>query len=367
MTDNGSDGRSAPATDLTLVTNDLFGELELTPDQAEALRESASKATEFAGRARAANTLTAYRSAWKAFSGWCRHVGLPPLTGSPKVIALYLASAADRLSVATLELHLSAIVAVHRSAGVPIDRKHRDIATVLEGIARSKSDRRPRKVAPILPPLLLRMVRSLPRTPKGVRDRALILIGFGAALRRSEIVALDLADLKILDRGVIITIRRSKGDQKGEGQEVAIERSSELDVDVVDALKAWLAVRGRQPGPLFIPADGGGALRHDRGGLTGQTVARIVKAAAADVECDPKTVSGHSLRAGLATAAAAQDAQLHDIMRHTRHKNADVAAGYIREASLWKRNVSGLVFSDFSNGDNHTAAKRDAKKKPRNI
>lgn len=216
---------------------------------------------------------------------------------------------------------------------------------MLEGIARTKGRRPTRVAAPILPEILVRLVTGLPDTPKGVHDRALILLGFGGALRRSELVALDRADLAFRDRGVTVTIRRSKTDQQGIGEELAVYGSPQPAIDVVAALTAWLALRGEAPGPLFLQADGGGVLRPDRGRLAGQAVARIVKAAAARAGYDPTKFAGHSMRAGPATAAADRDAHLHDIMRQTRHKSADVARRYIRDADLWKRNVSELVFA----------------------
>lgn len=330
---------------LTVVETALFGALEVPGDRADAIRDLAARAAAFASRARAANTIATYRSAWGAFTAWCRDLGFPPLAGDPQVIGMYLAKAAERLSVATLEVHLGAIVAAHRTVGVPVDRQHYFIRSVLEGIARTKGRRPTRVAAPILPEILVRLVSGLPDTPKGVRDRALILLGFGGALRRSELVALDRADLAFRDRGVTVTIRRSKTDQQGTGTELAVYGSPQPTIDVVAALTAWLALRGEDSGPLFLQADGGGTIHPDRGRLAGQAVARIVKAAATRAGYDATKFAGHSLRAGLATAAADRDAQLHDIMRQTRHKSADVSRRYIRDADLWKRNVSELVFT----------------------
>ncbi|MCW2241589.1 site-specific integrase [Azospirillum canadense] len=230
--------------------------------------------------------------------------------------------------------------------GASLNRKHYFIRSVLEGITRTKGRRPTRVAAPILPDILLRMVDSLPATAKGVRDRAVILLGFGGALRRSEIVALDLADLEFRDNGVQVLNGRSKTDQHGERQEVAIYGSPNPAIDAVAALQAWLTVRGDAPGRLYVQADGGGNIRLDRGELAGQPVVRIVKLAAARAGYDSEKSAGHSLRAGLATSAANRDAQLHDIMRQTRHKNACVARRYIRDAEMWKRNVSQLVFLD---------------------
>ncbi|MBP2315465.1 site-specific integrase [Azospirillum soli] len=339
---------------LTTVQTAMFGELEVPGGRADRVREIAARAAAYASRARADNTIDTYRSAWNAYTAWCGDLGFQPLAGDPEVVGMYLAKAADRLSVTTLEVHLSAITAAHRTVGASFDRKHYFIRSVLDGIARTKGRRPTRVAAPILPEILARMVANLPSTPKGVRDRAIILLGFGGALRRSEIVALDLADIEFRDRGVKVVIGRSKTDQQGEGQEVAVYGSPVAAIDVVAALKAWLDLRGDAPGPLFVQADGGGKIRIDRGRLAGQAVARIVKGAAERAGYDPTKFAGHSLRAGLATSAANKDAQLHDIMRQTRHKNADVARRYIRDAELWKRNVSQLVFAEAGDGDGNT-------------
>ncbi|CAO3425162.1 JAB domain-containing protein [Azospirillum doebereinerae] len=130
----------------------------LLSGRAAAIRDLAARAAAFASRARAANTVATYRSAWGAFTAWCRDLGFPPLAGDPQVIGMYLAKAAERLSVATLEVHLGAIVVAHRTVGVPIDRQHYFIRSVLEGIARTKGRRPTRVAAPILPEILVRLL-----------------------------------------------------------------------------------------------------------------------------------------------------------------------------------------------------------------
>ena len=262
---------------------------------------------------------------------------------------MYLAAAAEgrspesaALSVATLRLHLSAIVAAHRLLGRSLDVKSGPIATVMAGIARERGTRQ-RQVTPLLGDRLKALLHEMPGTPRGVRDRALLLIGFGGALRRSEITALDLSDIEIIEgKGLKVTITRSKGDQYGEGQEVAIYRSPDPAICPVEALRSWLLLRGDDKGPLFLNMHRGGKPGCNR--LSNYDVVRIIKAAVGRIGIDPATYSGHSLRSGLATTAGLLDAPLTAIMAQTRHKSVQVARRYVRNAELWRQNVTERIF-----------------------
>jgi integrase len=221
-----------------------------------------------------------------------------------------------------------------------LDLRHPAIASVLAGIARTLG-RRQAQVAPILAADLARMLDALPNSPGGMRDRALLLIGFGAALRRSELAALDLEDVSLTEAGLKVLVRFSKADQEGRGQEVGVHRGETPATCPVAAREAWLACRGRGEGPLFQRVLKGGRVRSVR--LCDRSIARIVKTAVGRVGLDPGRYSGHSLRSGLATAAAIAGADLGNIMTQTRHKSAEVARRYIRDADIWRNNVSRLV------------------------
>ncbi|MCW2242289.1 tyrosine-type recombinase/integrase [Azospirillum canadense] len=311
------------------------------PTASGALERSVDRARAYAAQARAANTARAYRAAWDAFVGWCAARALDPWANDPAAVALFLADeAAAGRKMSTLRLRLAAIAANHRAIGTPLDTRDARLRAVLAGVARVHGSR-PRQAAPLRPAQLRDMVAALPGTPAGARDRALLLLGFAAALRRSELVALERADVRRDERGLLLLIRASKTDQGGEGQEVAVPKGRSAATCPVAALDAWLAVRGDGPGPLLRAVSKAGRVLER--GLHPGTVADVVKAAAWRIGLDPALLSGHSLRAGLATAAAAQGAQLHQIMKQTRHKSADVARTYIREAELWQDNVAGLV------------------------
>jgi integrase len=169
-------------------------------------------------------------------------------------------------------------------------------------------------------------------TLRGKRDRALLLLGFAGALRRSELVNLDVADLAFSERGLDVTIRRSKTDQEGEGQHVAIPHGSRLKP--VEAMKDWLEASGIEAGPLFRPITRGSNLQAGR--LTDRSVANIIKGYAASAGLVVADFSGHSLRSGFVTTAADRGADLVRIMDQTRHKDPRTVKGYIRRADRFK-------------------------------
>jgi len=211
--------------------------------------------------------------------------------------------------------------------------------------------------------------RTVPDTPPGAREaivareRAMLLLGFGAALRRSELVALTLGDVETVPgRGLKLLVRRSKTDQQGQGHDIAVwANPDEPGVCPLAALEAWLAHRRTAPDldwtatpsvraerPLFCAVTKAG--RVTGAALSDKAVARLVKQAARDAGLDPERYSGHSLRAGLATAAGDAGAGLAELMRQTRHKSTEVALGYLRPADLWRNNVTEGVFRQKSRG-----------------
>ncbi|MGI4800379.1 MAG: site-specific integrase, partial [Janthinobacterium lividum] len=324
------------------------------------LQDLHERAAGYATRARGAGTLRTYRSAWRAWEAWCASLGRAPLPGEPRLLAMYAVHCADRgLSVSSLRVHLAAILAAHRLAGLPLDANDPRLAMVVEGIVRSRGTRPRRQAAAAVPATLRQMLaaRLAPPSPLGLRDRALLLLGFAAALRRSELVALCLGDVTpVAGRGLRVLVRRSKTDQRGVGQEVAI-RANHADPALcpVVALQAWLAVRhqgadldGLPPeaaaeAPLFVGMSKAGRLSPAK--LSDRAVSRLVGRAARDAGIErPERFSGHSLRAGFATAAGEAGVDLAHLMRQTRHKSADTALGYLRPTDLWRNNPTQAVW-----------------------
>jgi integrase len=346
---------------LTLHTQ-LLGDLVVPGGAARAseLEALASRAAVYATRARGEGTRRVYRSAWKAFDAWCRSLGREPLAGDPNLVAMYATRRADAgVAVSTLRIDLAAIRTAHLLASVPLDLRDPRLSVIVEGITRSRGTRPAKRATPAVPDILRLLLAacSPASTALGARDRAMLLLGFGAALRRSELVALRVGDVEqIPERGLRLLIRRSKTDQHGAGEEVAVwANQAEPLLCPAAALNAWLNHRQaaldfdwsvaeaiRRERPLFCAVTKAG--RPTGAGLSDKAVARLVKSAAARAGLDPEHYSGHSLRAGLATAAGDAGANLPDLMRQTRHKSTQVALGYLRPADLWRNNVTkGLL------------------------
>ncbi len=199
----------------------------------------------------------------------------------------------------------------------------------------------PTQKAAIATAELRRLLEVTPDDPlAGLRDRAMLLIGFAGGFRRSELVALDIEDVRESEEGLRAQVRRSKSDQEGQGREVGIPRGQHPHTCPVRALRAWREAAGIFDGPLFRPVN-----RHDQvasGRLTDKGVARVVKRAATRAGMDAGAYARHSLRAGLATAAAG-GAPERAIMRQTGHRSLDMVRRYIRAGSLFQENAAAYV------------------------
>lgn len=318
--------------DLLLVTPD--GTIGV-PDDLIAL---AARAKRFAEGSRAENTRKAYRSDWRHFEEWVGCVGLDALPAAPSTIALYLTAHADAFSMATLTRRLSSIAVAHRLAGHPLDTRHPGIRDVMRGLRREKGIAQ-RNAEALTVPLVRRLIETCGSRLIDVRDRALVLVGFAAALRRSELVALDLSDVAVVPEGLRIVIRRSKGDQEGEGQVIAIGRTGTATCPAA-AYAAWISAAGIGEGAVFR-----GVTRHGALGarLSTDAVAEIVRRRAVAAGLEGERFSGHSLRAGFATAAAAAGVEERAIMKQTRHRSSATVRRYIRDGELFVRNLSQEV------------------------
>jgi integrase len=182
------------------------------------------------------------------------------------------------------------------------------------------------------------MLRNLPLGTKGIRDRALLLIGFAGAFRRSELVSVDVTDLSFETAGVKIILRRSKTDQEGRGRTVAIPYGVHDETCPVLALQSWLKESGIVDGPIFRPVHKGGRVAACR--LTGHAVASLVKSYAGSAGLQLASVSGHSLRAGFVTSAARAGEPERRIMRQTGHKSIEMVLRYVRQANVFTDNAA---------------------------
>lgn len=296
----------------------------------------------FAAAARASATVRAYRASWGAFVAWCEAAGLEALPAHPSGVALYLAERAKQgRKVSTLRRELAAISQAHKAAGCPSPRGAAEVQEVMKGIRRTIGVA-PNKKAPFMGADLVRAVAALPGTLLGARDRALLLVGFAGAFRRSELVALTVADLAFTAEGLAVTLRRSKTDQEGAGRTVAIPYAGNPAACPVRALRAWLEAASVTAGPVFRSVSRHGAVSAE--GLSPLAVALVVKRAVAAAGMDPAKFSGHSLRAGLATTAAKRGKTMRAIMGQGRWASETTARGYIRDAEMWADNAAaGLL------------------------
>jgi site-specific recombinase XerD len=196
-----------------------------------------------------------------------------------------------------------------------------------------------RQVSPLLKRDLLAILPLMHGT-KGIRDRALLLLGFAAALRRSELVALDVQDLSFVSEGVVVRLRRSKTDQEGGGRKIAVPygRTSACPVR---AVQHWLGHAHIADNAIFRSVSKSGNVAHDR--LTAQSVALVLKTYARAAGLKASDISGHSLRSGLVTSAAQAGVAVHKIQQQTGHRSSEMLNRYLRDANLFENNAAGLL------------------------
>ncbi len=310
------------------------------PDASHAVVHARRKASRFLQRSKAENTVRAYRSDWHDFTDWCAHAGREPLPASPDTVALYIATLAEGLRVSTIRRRLAAISKAHQYEGLATPTKDVIVTDVLDGIRREMGYLQKGKT-PLLLPEIVAMLDAQDETLSGIRNRALLLVGFAGCLRRSELVGLDIRDCSFSEDGVVLLLRKSKTDQYGEGIQKAIPYGMNADTCPVRALKAWLSALGVSDGPVFRGVTRGQKIRDSR--LTAQSVALVVKAALRKAGIDPREYSGHSLRSGFATQAAIFGVDERAIMEQGAWKSATMARRYIRDANLFRNNAAGQI------------------------
>lgn len=252
------------------------------------------------------------------------------------MIAAFLAAEARRgVKASTIGRRAAAIRYAHRASGLDDPTQNESVRRVLRGIRRTLGSSADQK-APATAEVIAAMISHCPRTLSGIRDRALLTFGFSGAFRRSEIAALDVSDLDFVAEGLRVRIRRSKTDQDGAGQEIAIPNGRLLKP--VAAVRTWLEASQISEGPIFRPVSRSGNVRGS-GRLTADSIARIVKAYAGVAGYDACDFSGHSLRAGFVTTAADCDVNETRIMEVTRHRDLRTVRTYIRRANMFKGNA----------------------------
>jgi site-specific recombinase XerD len=277
---------------------------------------------------KAAETQRAYRSDFAAFTAYCLAHGQPSLPATPAIVAAFVSSEARRgISASTIARRIASIRYSHKLAGHPTPTDDEKMKSVVRGIRKSIGTAQIRKT-PATADVVADMLKTCPSTLRGRRDRALLALGFAGAFRRSELVALTVADLAESSDGFRVMIRKSKTDQESSGQEIAIPRGTKLRP--VEAVCAWLDAARITEGPIFRPINRGGRVVNAT--LTAESAAQVVKDAAERAGLDPDMFAGHSLRAGFLTSAAAAGASVFKMMDVSRHRSVETLRGYIRDA-----------------------------------
>ena len=323
-----------------LTTTRVLVTAKVEPRHIEHLAEQARA---YARASRAAATLRAYRSDWADFEDWCAEHGVTALPAAPATVCLYLAALAEAgARASTIRRRLAALAPAHRLIGVTTPpTSDPAVRATMSGIRRSLGTA-PHQKAPAVTAELRRLLATCDRaTTAGVRDAALLLVGFAGGLRRSELVALTVDDVAEADDGLRVVVRRSKTDPEAEGREIGIPFGSHPETCPVRALRAWREHAGIAAGALFRRVD-----RHDHllpGRLTAQSVALVVKRACRRAGLDPARYAGHSLRSGLATAAAQGGAPERAIARQTGHRSVEVLRRYIRAGTLFEENAAAYT------------------------
>lgn len=300
----------------------------LPPERRAELEDLVAAMERYAAAAQATSTVKAYSSDWRLFEAWCERYAFTALPATPEVAALYLTSLARRgLKVSTVRRRAAAITRAHRQAGLTSPVWDPRVTTVLEGIARSVGTAPAKKVALVRDRLTATIDLIDPTTTAGLRDRALLLVGFALGLRRSELVALTLADLSPATDGITVRITRSKTDQHAAGASLLLAYADQDRPCPVRALRAWLDHAEITSGPVFRRVTRTGAVSSP---LTAQSVALIVKRRVTAAGLDPAAFAGHSLRSGFATQAARDGFHSSQISNVTRHRDRRVLDGYIQ-------------------------------------
>jgi len=291
-------------------------------------------AADYARQALSPATLRAYRADWDDFTAWCHRRGVASLPADPASVAAYLASMAVTHARATLRRRLAAIGRAHRMKGLAWDASHPAIRDTLAGIFR-RHGTPPRRAAALGTAEIRRLVATCDTGLAGQRDRALLLLGFAGALRRSELVAVEREHLTFTSEGMRLLIPRAKTDQAGEGTEIGIPRGAKPETCPVRAVEAWLRASDCLFGPVFRKVTMWGTV--ERTALHPNALPKILArrvAMAGLTAAATERLSAHGLRAGFITEAYKAGARDEAIMAHSRHQDVRTMRGYVRRAKL---------------------------------
>lgn len=289
------------------------------------------------GAALSRNTMRGYRCSWNSFSRWCREAGVQSLPATPQTCIDHAAwCIAEKRRVETVLLRLKAIHFYHqqRKLTSPVDQSVREFMRN----AKRELRERPQGKHAITPEHLKSISKSLLARggTKDIRDRAILLLCFACGWRCSELVSLDLRDVRWVDDGIILWLGKSKTDQEGRGRSVGIQHGSRELTCPIKALEKWLEARGRWAGPLFTQLFAYGGLTERR--LDSDGVRKAVKRSLELIGEDPTHFGAHSLRVGMITAAVEAGATETSVMQRTGHRQYETLLRYVRPAQAFRAN-----------------------------
>jgi integrase len=282
--------------------------------------------------AQASQTRRAYSIGWRHFAAWCREAGRDPLPASPDTLKLFITAHLDALAIKTIDQRIAAIVDKHRAQKLEPPYTY-ELRELMKGARRQKGTAAKRKDA-MAPEDLRKICTELLRqkTALAIRDRAILTLGFAGMMRRAEIAALDLGDIRFAPKGVAVTIRRSKTDQEAHGRQFGVFHAKHAKACPVRSLRAWIYLRGRDPGPLFTT---NWRCEEETRRITPAAIGEAVKRCARLIGLDATAYAGHSLRAGGITAAAVDGVPESLIMQRSGHRSIQTVTGYVRPASIF--------------------------------
>ncbi|MPM74201.1 Tyrosine recombinase XerC [bioreactor metagenome] len=294
------------------------------------------KAMDYISQAKADNTKKSYHTDWQDFIKYCENIDTEYLPATVVTIVNYLTQLVEHAKVSTITRRISAISQAHQTAGFTSPTHALPVRALMSGIRRAKGTAQEGKT-PILVDDIKTMIAMLPDNLLGVRDKALLLLGFTGAFRRSELVSLNIEDLAFSRERLTVLLRKSKTDQDGQGTKKGIPYCLDSITCPVQAIQDWLNASGIVTGALFRAINRHGQLQPGR--LSDKAVALIVKRSVEATGLNPNNYSGNSLRAGLATSAAMVGVEERVIMQQTGHKSVNMVRKYIRDGSLFRNNA----------------------------
>lgn len=309
-----------------IVSAPAVGEL------ASPIEDEIERAADYARAEKSIATRKAYMSDFRHFGLWAQRRDLGIVPAFPETVAAYLADQASHgAKPSTLGRRCAAIQYMHGLGDHPKPIADPRVKAVMRGIRRTHGTA-PKRTAPATAERVIAMAPQPDGKLVTLRDRALLLLGFAGAFRRSELVTLNVEDIEEVAEGLRVTIQRGKTDQEARGAVIAIIRG-EIACPV-EALRAWLDAANITEGAIFRPIRRGGHVQPER--LTDRSVANVVKAHAKRVGLDPAIFSGHSLRSGFLTSAARRGATLFKMMATSRHRSVETVTAYVRDQELFE-------------------------------